>query len=150
MANVLDINLYAADAAGGADLAAERVRLHGYTALNNGDLLLFWQRQTPADPSGRSGGDLRLALQSAALDGTPLAHPQDRRLAGYTDPAFRWPQGEIVMGRIPAADWLGEDPAGGQVQVTLRIYDAADPADPLRTADGADHLLLSPVEVVID
>ena len=40
--------------------------------------------------------------------------------------------------------------SGGQVQVTLRVYDAADPANPLRTADGADHLLLSPVEVVID
>jgi len=130
--------------------AGAAVILHGYSVLNNGDLLLFWQRPTPADPSGRAGGDLRLALQTTTLDGQPLAQPQDRRLAGYTDPTFRWPQGEIVMGRIPATDWLGPTPTGGVVQVTLRVYDAADPAAPLRTADGSGHLLLTPVEVVVD
>ena len=130
-----------------------QVILHGYTVLNNGDLLLFWQRSTPA----AEAGDLRLALQTTALDGQLVAHPQDRRLAGYNDPSFRWPQGQIVMGRVPAADWLGEIPPAGDepytatVQVTLRVYDGSDPlATPLLTADGEDHVTLPAVQVVID
>ncbi len=139
--HVLDVDL------GGA------VILHGYTVLNNGDLLLFWQRPTPA----AAAGDLHMALQTAALDGEPLAHPQDRRLTGYTYPSFRWPQGEIVMGHVPAADWLGAVPPAGDepftttVQVALRVYDGRDPAaTPLHTADGADAVTLPAVEVVID
>jgi hypothetical protein len=130
-----------------------QVILHGYTVANNGDLLLFWQRPTAAE----SAGDLRLALQTAALDGQPLAHPQDRRLTGYTYPSFRWPQGQIVMGHVPAADWLGTVPVAGDepytttVQATLRVYDGRDPAaTPLLTAAGEDHLVLPQVAVVID
>jgi hypothetical protein len=130
----------------------DQVSLHGYTVANNGDLLLFWQRPTPAEMAG----DLHLALQTSTLDGQPLAHPQDRRLAGYTYPSFRWPQGQIVMGHVPAADWLGAAPAIDEpyttaVQVALRVYDGRDPAaTPLLTSDGADHVTLPRVDVVID
>lgn len=125
----------------------EAVTLHGYTVLNNGDLLLFWQRPTPAE----TAGDLRLALETVTLDGRPLARPQDRRLAGYTHPSFRWPQDEIVMGHIAATDWLGAEPVSGTVEITLRVYDGRDPfATSLTLPSGADHLTLRPVEVVID
>jgi hypothetical protein len=130
-----------------------QVILHGYTVLNNGDLLLFWQRPTPA----QGAGDLHMSLHTSTADGQPLAHPQDRRLTGYTYPSFRWPQGEIVMGHAPAADWLGSAPVAGDepytttVQVTLRVYDGRDPtAAPLLTGDGADQVTLPQVEVVID
>jgi 4-amino-4-deoxy-L-arabinose transferase-like glycosyltransferase len=131
----------------------DQVTLHGYTVANNGDLLLFWQRPTPAN----AAGDLHMALQTDTLDSQPLAHPPDRRLTGYTYPSFRWPPGQIIMGHVPAADWLGAIPVAGDepysatVQVTLRVYDGRDPAaTPLLTAAGEDYLVLPKVEVVID
>jgi hypothetical protein len=92
-----------------------------------------------------------MALRSATADGQPLAQPPDRRLAGYTYPTFRWGPDEIVMGHIPAREWLGENPQPGSVQFTLRVYDGADPqASPLAAPDGAPELLVAPVEVEID
>lgn len=124
------------------------VVLHGYTVLNNGDLLLFWQRQAGEE---NAGPDLHMALQTSTIDGQPLARPQDRRLAGYTYPSFRWPAGATVMGHVPAGDWLGANPANGTVQVDLRVYDGADPAaTPLQTEGGESQLTLRQVEVVID
>ncbi len=55
------------------------------------------------------------------------------------------------MGHIPAADWLGDNPQPGTVQLSLRVYDGEDAAArPLPTVDGADELQVKPVEVVID
>jgi hypothetical protein len=127
------------------------VILRGYKVLNNGDLLLFWERVQGSTPGGAaSGRDLHMALTTTTPDGEPLASPADRRLAGYTYPSFRWPAGAIVMGHIPAGEWLGENPQGGTVQIALRVYDGADPtATPLLTAGGAE-LSVGPVEVVID
>lgn len=121
----------------------DQVILHGYTVANNGDLLLFWQRPTPA----AGAGNLHMALQTATLAGQPLAALQDCRLAGYTYPTFRWPQGQVVMGHVPADIWLGDAPVAGDepytgaVQVTLRVYNGRDPAaTPLPTAAGEDRL----------
>jgi hypothetical protein len=124
----------------------DAVTLLGYRVLNNGDLLLFWRRE------GEAAGDLHMAIETQRADGSPLARPQDRRLAGYTYPSFRWPDGEVVMGHIPAAQWLGEaaaewlaaaenaseneadgsaeqeSSAAGTVQFTLKVYDGEDPA----------------------
>jgi hypothetical protein len=126
----------------------DEVLLRGYKVLNNGDLLLFWQRP---DAGAGAGADLHMALRTSTAAGEPLAQPEDRRLAGYTYPTFRWPADKIVMGHIPARDWLGENPQGGTVQFTLRVYDAADPqVAPLPTAGGEAALTVAPVEVVID
>jgi hypothetical protein len=123
------------------------VVLRGYKVLNNGDLLLFWQRA----PGATGSRDLHMALTTATADGQALAAPADRRLAGYTYPSFRWPDGAVVMGHIPAPDWLGENPQGGPVQFTLRVYDGADPsAAPLPTIEGANELTVRGVDVVID
>lgn len=126
----------------------DQLLLHGYKVLNNGDLLLFWERLP-----GQEGAaaDLRLALRTHRPDGAPLAQPADRRLAGYTYPSFRWPEHTIVMGHIPAADWLGASPQPGAVGFRLRVYAAADPAArPLTAADGRSEIEVSPVEVIID
>jgi hypothetical protein len=80
----------------------DAVTLLGYRVLNNGDLLLFWRRE------GEAAGDLHMAIETQMVDGSPLAQPQDRRLAGYTYPSFRWPSDKVVMGHIPAAQWLGD------------------------------------------
>ncbi|MFN8465776.1 MAG: hypothetical protein U0X20_09510 [Caldilineaceae bacterium] len=73
----------------------DQVVLQGYKVLNNGDLLLFWRR--PPN-TGAAARDLHMSLTTSTLDGQPLAHPADRRLAGYTYPSFRWPDDKIVMG----------------------------------------------------
>jgi hypothetical protein len=125
-----------------------RVVLKGYKVLNNGDLLLFWQR-TPGSKTGAR--DLHMSLTTSSLDGQPIAHPTDRRLAGYAYPSFRWPDDKIIMGHIAAKDWLGEYPQQGMVQLTLRVYDGEDAAaTPLPTAGGERELQVGPVEVVID
>ena len=130
----------------------DQVILRGYKVLNNGDLLLFWQRTT-ADTAAAS--DLHMSLTTSGLDGLPVAHPADRRLAGYTFPSFRWPADRIIMSHVPAPDWLGDGwgdgPQPGTVQFTLRVYDGEDTAaTPLPTAAGEPELQVTPVEVVID
>ncbi len=59
------------------------ITLRGYKVVDNGDLLLFW-----ASPPGAAApaADLHFALESFTGDGKPLAHPPDRRLAGYNYP----------------------------------------------------------------
>ena len=101
----------------------DQVILRGYKVLNNGDLLLFWQRSAGTEATAR---DLHMSLTTSTLDGQPLGHPADRRLAGYTYPTFRWPEDKIVMGHIPASDWLGDNPQPGTVQLSLRVYDGED------------------------
>jgi hypothetical protein len=98
----------------------DAVTLLGYRVLNNGDLLLFWQREAPET------GDLHMAIETQMADGSPLARPEDRRLAGYTYPSFRWPEGEVVMGHIPAAQWLGEAAAEWQAAAEAASEDEAE------------------------
>lgn len=125
--------------------AGGRVTLVGYKALNNGDLLLFWQRP---EPFTGVADDLRMALESYA-GASPLARPTDRRLGGYTYPSSRWQAGEVVTGVIPAREWLGEEPQGGTYRVKLRVYDADDQAA-LGWDDGRAEIMLDGIEVIID
>jgi hypothetical protein len=125
--------------------AGDRVVLIGYKTANNGDLLLFWQRP----PGGAAAGDLRMALASSRA-GAPVALPADRRLGGYTYPTSRWPAGEIVTGVVPAQEWLGAELQQGVYSVAVRVYDASDPAAPLRWDDGGAELHIYNVEVIID
>lgn len=126
----------------------DQATLCGYKVLNNGDLLLFWQHLPGTDTAAK---DLHMSLTTSTLDGQLIAHPADRRLAGYAYPSFRWPDDQIVMGHIPANDWLGDDPQPQTVQFSVRVYDGEDAsAKPLSTAGGADELQVKPVEVVID
>jgi hypothetical protein len=126
-----------------------QVALRGYKVVNNGDLLLFWERLPGAK---ETAPDLHFVLHSAADDGAPLATLPGRRLAGYTYPFARWQPGEIVTTHIRAGDWLDTDePQPGRYRFTISVYDANDPAaTPLPASDGADVVEFRQVEVIID
>lgn len=125
-----------------------QVTLAGYTAVDNGDLLLFWRRAPgAADPAP----DLHFSLQGRTLDGTELASVPGRRLGGYTFPLQRWAPGQVVTSHVLAAQWLGADPQPGNYWATLRVYDAEDPtATPLSTDTGEIDVTLGPIVVRID
>ena len=125
------------------------VKLVGYKPVNNGDLLLFWQR-VPGAPA--SSANLHFALHSFTSDGAPLTTVPDRRLAGYTYPFARWQPGEIVAAHVKAQEWLGSaEPSSGQYGFTLRVYDGGDPAaTPLAADDGSQEVRVAEIDVTID
>jgi len=127
----------------------DRVTLVGYKPVNNGDLLLFWQR---APGAAGSDPDLHFALHSFTRNGAPLAAAPERRLAGYTYPFARWRPGEIVAAHIAAQDWLGSaEPVPGQYGITVRVYDARSrDATALMTADGSQEVRVETIDVTID
>ncbi|WP_298980864.1 glycosyltransferase family 39 protein [Caldilinea sp.] len=126
-----------------------QVLLRGYKAMDNGDLLLFWERLLPA---GEPAPDLHMTLATTTAAGVPVATTPERRLAGYTYPFARWRSGEIVMSHVPARTWLGAaEPTPGAYRFTLRVFDMNDPtASPLPLADGRTEVELGPVEVTIE
>lgn len=130
----------------------DQLALVGYRGLDNGDLLLFWQRRAgAATDKPAAQDDYHMALEVFDELGRPVATVPDRRLAGYTYPSFRWQPGEIVMGRIPASEWLGDDPVPGRYTVHLAVYDMADPTlTRLITKDGLDELVIPSVEAIIE
>ncbi len=133
-----------------ADIAfGDIVVLRGYKVVDNGDLLLFWERLSSATDKSP---DLYMALSTTTKDGTAIAAPPERRLAGYTYPFDRWQSGEIVTGYIAAVDWLGTaEPVDGQYRFSIRVFDANDPAAaPLPTTDGRTIVEFGPLEVSID
>ncbi len=117
---------------------ADQLALQGYHVMENGDLLLFWQRLVDdanlADDYGISG-------ETLLADGSPLIRLADRRPSVYTYPVERWGAQETVMGRIPATDWLGPEPAVGTYTLRLAVYrvDAQQPQS-LLTEDGQDTI----------
>lgn len=122
------------------------VRLEGYHPLDNGDLLLFWSVLEGAP----TGADYQMALEVLDESGSVVAHPPDRRLAGYNDPSFRWPAGAVVMGRIAATDWLGAEPHPGNYSLRLAVYNAADPALARLPVNAGDTLELRNVSPVLE
>jgi hypothetical protein len=87
---------------------------------NNGDLLLYWKLH-PNHPSPMP--DLHLTGQSFTADGLPFERIADRRLVGYAHPTFRWHEGQINLGRIPAGEWTGPGALPGSYRVRLVVYD---------------------------
>ncbi len=111
-----------------------KVTLLGATVRPDGELLLFWQRTGP-DPLP----DLRVTGETLTEDGLLYAKLPDRRPAGYLYPAFRWPQGQVTVGRIPAADWAGEGAAAGAYQLQVGLYDPAGDLTGLDVLDQAGN-----------
>ena len=127
----------------------DAVILRGYKVVDNGDLLLFWER---TDGVEGVAPDLHMALTTTTADGATVAALPERRLAGYTYPFERWRPGEIVTGYVTAADWLGSaEPVDGQYRFSIRVFDANDPtAAALPTTNGATTAEVGPLEVSID
>ncbi|HRA64513.1 MAG TPA: glycosyltransferase family 39 protein [Caldilinea sp.] len=127
----------------------DQVMLRGYKVVNNGDLLLFWER-LPGAPE--PAPDLGFVLQSATAARETLATLPGRRLAGYTYPFARWQPGEIVTAHVRGVDWLNvAAPQPGRYRFSVRVYDVDDAAaTPLLTTDGQAGVEIGPVEVVID
>lgn len=88
---------------------------------DNGDLLLFWKLH-PDLPVPLA--DLHITGQTFTDDGLPFARLQDRRLAGYDYPSFRWRPDQINLGRIPAAEWAGPGALPGPYRIRIVVYDA--------------------------
>jgi hypothetical protein len=106
--------------------------LLGYHLMENGDLLLFWQR----DPAAQIGNaDYQITGQTHTASGVVIAQVPDQRPANYNYPVNRWRPGEIVTGHIPASQWLGTTPQLGTYTLQLGVY---------TLADGKPHPLLAP------
>lgn len=127
----------------------DQVALRGYKVVNNGDLLLFWERLSD---DKAATPDLHVGLQSFTAEGAPLATLPGRRLAGYTYPFARWRPGEIVTAHIRASDWLNTaEPQPGRYRFRVSVYDGNDPtAKPWPTATGETQFDSGPIEVTID
>ena len=111
-----------------------QVTLLGATVRPDGELLLFWRRTGP-DPLP----DLRVTGETLTEDGLLYAKLRDRRPAGYLYPAFRWPQGQVTVGRIPPADWVGEGAPAGVYQLQVGLYDPAGDLTGLDVLDQAGN-----------
>ena len=96
-----------------------QVILVDYQVAATGDLLLFWQLH-PERSSPIS--DLNITGQTFTGD-QPFQRIEDRRPVGYEYPTFRWRPGQINVGRIPAAEWVGAGALPGRYRVRLGVYD---------------------------
>lgn len=96
------------------------VYLLDYTLADNGDLLLFWQ--VHPDHSNPIP-DLHIAADIVTADGLPVNRLQDRRLASYEYPVFRWRTDQITLGRIFSEDWAGPSALPNDYRMRLSVYD---------------------------
>lgn len=120
--------------------------LHGYTVVDNGDLLLFWERSAQAPLV-----DIQMTGEVWRADGTLVAPLPDQRPAGYGYPVARWPLGTLVMGRIPAAIWLGNQVTDGTYKLRLSVYTVTlGELHKLPLPDGKDFIELTPLIVRLD
>jgi hypothetical protein len=125
-----------------------QLRLLGYNALDNGDLLLFWQR---LPDSQAPTADWQLTGALIDEEGNQIVKMADRRLAGYDFPSFRWPDEGVVMGHLGAREWLGDSVTSGAYWVELGVYDADSAAlERLRTDGGDNRVIIGPIEVQIE
>ena len=126
----------------------DALRLRGYTAIDNGDLLLFWQRVPGVE---MDSADFVMSGEVYDAAGTRIGTLPDLPPAGFDYPAHRWPEERLAMGVVPAQAWLGEALAPGQYSVTLRLYDDSGRQRTLvPTVAGEESVTLAPIEVVIE
>jgi 4-amino-4-deoxy-L-arabinose transferase-like glycosyltransferase len=116
------------------------LRLHGYHVMENGDLLLFWQRQIE---TARLAPDYQITGETYSGTGALLARLPDQRPSAYEYAVTRWREDEVVMGRIPWQEWLGPAQVVGTYTVQLRVYTVQDGrVTPLSTTSGQPYVLL--------
>jgi hypothetical protein len=124
------------------------VALRGYRPGDSGELMLFWSLEEGNAPTD---ADYWMTGETLDADGNVVARIVERRLSDYRYPSFRWPEDRVVMGMLPAEDWLGADPAPGAYTFDIQVYDANDAAaSPLLLDDGETSLPIGPVAVEFD
>jgi mannosyltransferase len=96
----------------------DQLKLSGYHLMEHGDLLLFWQRKAGEEALA---ADYVVGGETIGADGAHVASLRNRRPAAYTYPVARWQEGEVVMGLIPVADWLGPEPVVGSYTLRLTV-----------------------------
>jgi hypothetical protein len=112
----------------------DQLILRGYHVMENGALLLFWQRPLAAN---NSHADVQIAGQTLTSTGDVLVRLADQRPAAYDYPVARWPPGAVVMGHLPAPQWLGAQPTPGTYTLQLSVYTVVgDAVETLTTGDG--------------
>lgn len=123
----------------------QQLQLLGYHVMENGDLLLFWQR--PATQV-TAADDYQLTGKTLSATGATIALLPDRRPANYNYPVARWPLGKIVTGQLPATSWLGAEPQLGTYTLQLGVYALVQgKPQPLLTAEGQP---LTPLTITIE
>ncbi|MEZ4615584.1 MAG: glycosyltransferase family 39 protein [Caldilineaceae bacterium] len=108
------------------------LRLLGYTVTPRDELLLFWQRHPKAT---QPAPDWQITLRTETSAGLLYHTPTDRRPVDYNYPVDRWRPDGIVMGLIPADDWLGPAAMPGEYHLQLGVYNPADAANGLDWVD---------------
>jgi mannosyltransferase len=112
----------------------DQIEFTGYHVMENGDLLLFWQRLAA---SAGLADDYQITGETVTPDGNLVAQVPDRRPSAYTYPVARWRSDEVVMGHLPAVDWLGPTPAMGTYTFRLTVYGLqGETPQPLAASDG--------------
>jgi hypothetical protein len=119
-----------------------RLSLLGHSQVPDGSLRIYWQAQTALNEDFKVTGEL---LDAAGHVWGRLA---DRRLVDYDYPTFRWPPGQVVLGRYALPADPGTPP--GDYRLRLRVY--AEGVAPLNVLDtsGApqgESVFLAPVTV---
>lgn len=122
----------------------EQLQLLGYHLMENGDLLLFWQRQVA--PAALAP-DYQLTGQTLSATGELVATLPDRRPANYAYPVARWPVGKVVTGQIPATSWLGAQPMTGTYTLQLSVYALVDGAPQLLFHQAGEAAVALPITV---
>ncbi|MFN8439867.1 MAG: glycosyltransferase family 39 protein [Caldilineaceae bacterium] len=96
------------------------ITLRSNETLPNNDLLLVWQR----DPdSPQLPEDLWITGEVRNQAQVVLKRISERRPASYVYPTGRWRPGEIVIGRIPAADLLDPGALPNLYELYLTVFD---------------------------
>ncbi|MFQ5340534.1 MAG: glycosyltransferase family 39 protein [Anaerolineae bacterium] len=105
------------------------VRLAGYDVLHEPtpadqpvDVLLYWQALAPMNRNYKVS--LRLRDEQGLLWGM-----EDSQLAGFWYPTYRWPTGEVVLGRHPVQLPAGIPP--GEYRLDMIFYAAENHFEPL-------------------
>ncbi len=119
-----------------------RLWLLGHSQRANGELRVYWQAQV------RLSEDLKVTGELVDAAGHVWGRLPDRRLAAYEYPTFRWPPGQVVLGRYALPADPGTPP--GDYLLRLSVYPEGGLPLEVLDASGAPQgqsAFLSPVRV---
>ncbi len=119
-----------------------RLWLLGHSQRADGELRVYWQAQALLRE------DLKVVGELVDAAGHVWGRLPDRRLAAYEYPTFRWPPGQVVLGRYALPADPGTPP--GDYLLRLSVYSEGGPPLEVLDASGAPQgqsAFLVPVRV---